>query len=230
MKSREDILTQMRRCNKLFDQIYFRHGKTERNNSEWPREFHYGVDLWLSGVEGLQRTLEWSIGRTIFVEAFYLLTFEYLRKMRLNGWSEKWAYLPFGEPLPFELNKVPLYEQVRSEDCGMMLERAVAVQNRVMAIEKFHPGKWSLMFHGRAKKWLVNVENIIRTLEWLLERRDVDNAFYLLSDSSLNQLEQARSGGVIPYSAGAVRQVNTLVGMEIGEQDTKAEDFSGRQL
>jgi hypothetical protein len=88
-----------------------------------------------------------------------------------------------------------------------------------------HPGKWSIMFHGRVKKWLVNVENIVRVTEWVLEKRSLDDAFYLVTDQSLAQLDKARSGGVVPYSSGALRQVHKLIGMDIGAQDHKLEDF-----
>lgn len=226
MRSREEIQQEFRRCAHLFDKIYFLHGKTDpRKGSKFPSEFHPGVDLWLAGVEGLQRTLEWALGRVIYYEACYLLTSEYLSKMRLNFWVEEWALLPYGIPLPFEFQKTPHHQLHSSDDIGLILERAVAVQNRVLSIEKMHPGKWSLMFHGRVKKWLVNVENIIRAAEWMLDKRSMDDAFYLISDKSLGQLDSARSGGIVPYSSGAIRQVNTLVGMDIGAQDHKPEDF-----
>ena len=226
MKSREEITRHFRRCEEHFDRIYFLHGKTNpRENSQFPSEFHTSIDLWLAGVEGLQRTLEWGLGRLIFYEAFYLMTHEYLKKMRLNFWNEDWAYLPFGEPLPFEHAKVPTHHVVTAEQIQMVLTRAVAVQNRVMSIEKVHPGMWSPMFHGRVKKWLVNTENIIRVTEWMLGKRSIEDAFYLVENQALHNIDQARKGGVLPIHSGGIAQVNSLVGMDIGPEDHKPEDF-----
>jgi hypothetical protein len=226
MKSHEAVQQEFHRCVHLFDKYYFLHGKDKpQTNSQFPSEFHPGVDLWLAGVEGLQRTLEWTLGRVVFYEAFYLLTFEYLARMRLDGWVGEWAWLPHDSPLPFEHQEVPHYQLRSSSDLGMVLERAVAVQNRVMTVELMHPGKWHPMFHGRVKKWLVNVENIIRVTEWVLEKRSTENALYLVEGKSLEQLDSARRGGVVPYSSGALRQIHTMLGMDIGNEDHKPEDF-----
>lgn len=226
MKSRQEIQQHLRRCEDHFSRIYFLHGRDDpKRFSKFPTEFHQGVDLWLAGVEGLQRTLEWSLGRCIYYEAFYLLTREYLNKMRLNYWVEHWAYLPSGEPLPFEHQQVPTHHPYTADQVGMVLARAVAVQNRVLSIDKFHPGSWHPMFHTRVKKWLVNVENIIRAAEWILDKRSTENALYMIEPRSLEQLDQALRGGILPYSSGAIQQVDSLLGFEVGQQDHKPEDF-----
>lgn len=226
MKSREDLMREFRRCEGRFNEIYFQHGRTNpREHSLFPQEFHPGVDLWLSGMEGLQRTLEWGLGRAIFCEAFYTLTFETLLSLRLDGWNEDWAYLPWNKPLTFEYAKVPTHALCQAADMGIILTRAVAVQNRVLIIEKIHPGKWHPMFHGRVKKWLVNVENIVRAAEWILGKRSDADTFYLLDETSMGQLDKARHGGVVPYSSGAIRRIDQLVGFDLGAQDHKPEDF-----
>lgn len=228
MKSQNDILEQFRRSNSLFDEYYFMHGKSDpQRNSKFPKGFHTSVDLWLAGVEGLLRTLEWSLGRAIFYESFYLLTEEYLRKLRLPGWADYWAFLPHGDPLPFQFQKLADYQLLTDESIRQLAARAVAVQNRVLTIEKMHPGKWSPMYHGRVKKWLVNVENIIRASDWILEKRSLDETFYLLSSDTLDQLDRARRTGLLTVGmiGGGQAQVDRLVGMPIGAEDHKPEDF-----
>jgi hypothetical protein len=210
----------MRATEGLFMQVYLDHGGTNpREKSKFPAEFHFSVDMWLAGVEGLQRGLEFALGRSIFAEAFYCLTFEYLTRMRLNWWQDDWAYLPYGKPLNFEHELQPPFEVRRAAHIDPVLHRAVAVQNRVSMIDRTHPGKWSPMFQERVRKWLVHVENIIRCLDWIMENRPEGKAFYLIDDRSRGELDQALHGRVQPAS------INQLLGITQAPMDMSAKDY-----